>query len=573
MPQWGTPTKRRLVVLVVATCVLVPALSATNAWATVQTCNWVGGGTHINNDYPWTASDNWDAGCGGTPSAGAIVTIDAASATNITDIPSVSLSQLNITNDGSVPLALVPTTAGTTVTVTGSMSWRSATISAGLNIELAASAQGLASGTRDTGDLAILDGGLTLDGNARFEVRATGTALPIGQADAVFRVGPHAGGDGVINVAFTAFFDIDDHAVVASDQAGSPGLLSSGGVIEDANAGLGFHAYGAQVVAMTVDLQAGGAVGAAGLLDFRDDVMTFDTSLTNNDTQVGGGGVVQIGGGTDATMTGTSILLTQNTTLQLGDRGDTGQIATFHGGTFANMSDFSHGYMSWYGATLSGAPATIESSLAMSNGAVAGTAPRRVDADLTLSNAFSLTLDGPLVVGRDATVHIETQGFGLEMVDSGFAPRTSIRGGGTIVNDTILQFGTPDLRVQVAQVTIVNRGTFYLGRGALSLGTNAAFRSTPSSTLVSWIEGKNPAGGYGAIVHAGSTSGQQVKLAGTFRAKATITPDVGQRFKVITVPFGSVTGSFDKVHLPTTPTANWTQHLGSTSYILRYLGP
>ena len=201
---------------------LVPAM-ARPSLTDVQVCSWTGGGSHTDSSYPWTDAANWDAGCAGTPGTGADVTIGTSTATRITDVPTISLDQLTITNDGSTALTLQPASSSETITITHLFNWRSGTIGAGLTIELAGGSGGYMIGEKDTGDRAVLEGALSVLSNAKFWVVLSGYQQPIGQSDAVFRVGPHSGANGTVTVHDGGRFYVYDGAVAASDDANDPG--------------------------------------------------------------------------------------------------------------------------------------------------------------------------------------------------------------------------------------------------------------------------------------------------------------------------------------------------------------
>ena len=330
---------------------LIPAL-ARPALADVQVCSWTGGGSHTDSSYPWTDAANWDAGCAGTPGTGADVTIGTSTATTITSVPTVSLDQLTITNDGSTALTLQPASSSETMTITHLFNWRSGTIGAGLTIELADGSGGYMIGEKDTGDRAIVDGALSVLNNAKFWVVETGYPQPTGQSDAIFRVGPHSGANGTVTVHEGGRFYVYEGAVAASDDANDPGLIVGDGALGDDGP---YQAAGARVVDLTITLGASSSLGAGQLLDLRDDTITFGSSSSLDPTEIttSGDGVVRFGGTTDATMTGATLRVSGE--LQLGDPG-TGQTATLHGGTIIPTTLYPGHGVWWCGAKLTGAP-------------------------------------------------------------------------------------------------------------------------------------------------------------------------------------------------------------------------
>ena len=597
--MWGVSVCRtvcrRVPRIGLATLVLVAELaSAVPAGASAQVTTWTGVGTGQGGDRSWLDPANWD---NGVPTVGATVTIEPTVFTNITDVPGITLSSLDLTGTGEVPYSLLAADPSSLhyVEITDHMTWRSGRIGEGLGISVWSDALVEVRGSTDTFDRAVLEGQISIEPGGTVRVGTFGTP-PTGQSDATLRIGPDTfpAYGGTIRVGadwgsgLQGVLQIDDAAIVVSDQPGFPGSIGvMGGSLQALGpdpAGSSSHVVGARIrhvttvvgndgelAAVTFPTAGGGAVPGALHLD------GVPLSLMYGNWVAGPGPVV-LGPNTAVVTTASTTYLTNDAQLQLG-ASEAAQPATITGGTIRDWSPgFDGGQIVWENATIGGSGTTFDTTVHVTNGDAPVAPVHEVTADLSLGSLASpvpyestveatLTLDpGVLLTVGDAT-H-------LTAVDAVAGPATGIAGGlgSAVLIEGTLGFASSGQTLTVDDALLANGGTVALGRSLLALGQGAGFHNLAGATLEASIAGTDPGTQFGAIEGTDLTSGQQVTLAG--RVVVTLdggyVPGFGQGFDVVSVPAGSLSGSFTSGSLPG-PT--WTSTTDPTSYRLTYEEP
>jgi hypothetical protein len=435
--------------------------------------------------------------------------------------------------------------------VTDELTWRSGTL--GLGITLQAHDAATIEGSTDTHDVAQIDGALWLGENAR--IAALGTP-PTGAGDANVRIGPHILGDTTFGgVLSTGDLTVADGTVITSSDPSAPGLIVGRMTVPGAPSGAG--SAGVQVLATTVyatqtwrtALSPDGGTDLGRVVFRGDDVTWYGSEL-------GGGGTVLFGAGTSLHLSN-SIVLWDDTSIQLGEGWDT-PAATFDGGRFDTIG-LNTSRVIWKHARLIGA--TYATTLDVVGDLDPGLDTHELDGSV---NAQSLSVDGEIEMAAGSSIHAGG-------ITSGADDAAILGDAGSEVTASALGFEADEGTRLLLDVPDVEVDSYSLGANTVELGQDTSIVGPEFGAVIQTsVNGPPESDAFGSIVGAPGTEGQHVDISAAVQPTLATgyRPRPGERFPIVSVPAGSRDG--DLYIAGTPPSVPWKGVPTPSSYELDY---